>query len=105
MGKRMNILSITQLSILLFVQLMTMDLKAQTFSNPISDLADPHITFYNGNYYLTGTTGTNITIRKAATLNALKFAPVDLVVTSGHLSCIASMTSGMSITLRATRQM
>jgi GH43 family beta-xylosidase len=50
------------------------DLKAQVYSNPISDLADPHITYYDDNYYLTGTTGSNISIRKAPTLNALKFA-------------------------------
>ena len=57
-------------------------LRAQTFSNPISDLADPHITYYNNYYYLTGTTGSNITIKKAATLNALKFATSTVVFTA-----------------------
>jgi GH43 family beta-xylosidase len=74
----------------LLVALTTMlDSKAQTFSNPISDLADPHITYYNNYYYLTGTTGVNITIKKAATLNSLKFAPGIVVFTppSGGPCC------------------
>jgi GH43 family beta-xylosidase len=58
------------------------DLHAQTFSNPISEMADPHITYYNNTYYLTGTTGNNITLRKAAALNALKYAPGIVVFTA-----------------------
>lgn len=71
------------------VMMLMMDLKAQTFSNPIGDLADPHITFYNNYYYLTGTTGSNITIKKAATLNSLKFATGVVVFTppSGGPCC------------------
>jgi GH43 family beta-xylosidase len=63
--------------------------QAQTFSNPIADLADPHITYYNGSYYLTGTTGNNITVKKATTLNALKFAAgvVVFTVASGGPCC------------------
>ena len=66
-----------------------MELKGQTFSNPISDLADPQITYYENFYYLTGTTGSNITIKKAATLNSLKFAPPKVVFTppSGGPCC------------------
>lgn len=61
--------------LVLLVIIAVIDLEAQVYSNPISDLADPHITYYGDNYYLTGTTGSNITIRKAPTLNSLKFAP------------------------------
>src|SRR5687768_14348652 len=57
------------------------DLHAQTFSNPIGDLADPHITYYNNHYYLTGTTGSNITINKSSTLNDLKFGSSTVVFT------------------------
>lgn len=69
--------------------IMTADVNAQTFSNPIGDLADPHITYYNNYYYLTGTTGSNITIKKAATLNSLKFATGVVVFTppSGGPCC------------------
>jgi GH43 family beta-xylosidase len=65
------------------------DVHAQTFSNPISEMADPHITYYNNYYYLTGTTGNNITLRKATTLNALKYTPGIVVFTppSGGPCC------------------
>lgn len=77
---------------LLFTQLVVINVtvvQAQTFSNPISDLADPHITYHDNHYYLTGTTGSNITIKKAATLNALKFAASNIVFTppSGGPCC------------------
>src|SRR5688500_9219510 len=80
---------ITHVLLVAIAMTLTIDLKAQTFSNPIGDLADPHITFYNGYYYLTGTTGSNITIKKAATLNALKFAEGIVVFTppSGGPCC------------------
>ncbi|MBL0739991.1 family 43 glycosylhydrolase [Chryseolinea lacunae] len=57
-----------------FFLFFTITSFAQHFSNPISDLADPHITFHEGAYYLTGTTGVNITVRKASTLQGLKTA-------------------------------
>jgi GH43 family beta-xylosidase len=65
------------------------DLEAQVYSNPISDLADPHITYYDNHYYLTGTTGSNITIKKASTLNSLKFATsvVAFIPPSGGPCC------------------
>jgi GH43 family beta-xylosidase len=65
------------------------DLHAQNFSNPIADLADPHVTYYNNYYYLTGTTGTNITIKKSSTLNGLKFGTSTVVFTppSGGPCC------------------
>ncbi len=62
--------------------IVIVEVNAQTYSNPISDLADPHITYYDDHYYLTGTTGTNITIKKAATLNSLKFAPAVVAFTA-----------------------
>jgi GH43 family beta-xylosidase len=75
--------------LLLFCVIATVDLEAQTYSNPIGELADPHITYYDDHYYLTGTTGTNITIKKAATLNSLKFAQAVVVFTppSGGPCC------------------
>jgi len=80
---------ITKTSLILVAMMVIVGSKAQTFSNPISDLADPHITYYNNYYYLTGTTGVNITIKKAATLNSLKFAPAVVVFTppSGGPCC------------------
>ncbi|MBN2486784.1 MAG: RICIN domain-containing protein [Bacteroidales bacterium] len=44
----------------------------QTFINPIGDVPDPFITFSNGYYYLTGTTGSNVCLKRATTLEALK---------------------------------
>ncbi|MES2733496.1 MAG: glycoside hydrolase family 43 protein [Bacteroidota bacterium] len=61
---------------LAFVWLLSFSLKAQNLSNPISDLADPFITYYEGNYYLTGTTGGNVAIRRSPTLDGLKRAPL-----------------------------
>ncbi|TRX30088.1 family 43 glycosylhydrolase [Flavobacterium franklandianum] len=45
---------------------------SQSFTQPIADLADPHITYVNGYYYYTGTTGGDISIKKATTLEGLK---------------------------------
>ena len=73
---------IARKSLIIFGMMVMIDVNAQTFSNPISDLADPHITFYDGHYYLTGTTGSNIILRKAATLNSLKFAPAVVAFTA-----------------------
>ena len=49
-------------------------LTAQSFTNPIYELADPYLTYYNGYYYATGTTGGNVTIKRAKTLQELKGA-------------------------------
>ncbi|ATB33275.1 RICIN domain-containing protein [Melittangium boletus] len=57
---------------------------AQSVSNPISDLADPHITFANGYYYLTGTTGPTIHLRRSQTLNGLKAAPLTQVYSAAQ---------------------
>lgn len=45
---------------------------SQTFTQPVADLADPHITYVNGYYYYTGTTGGDISMKKATTLEGLK---------------------------------
>jgi len=89
MGKSNYFQTTPQLLLILVVMMVVTNLDAQTFSNPISDLADPHITYYNNFYYLTGTTGSNITIKKASTLNSLKFAPATVVFTppSGGPCC------------------
>lgn len=89
MQKSSNIPAFSKALLISIVIMVLTDLKAQTFSNPVSDLADPRITFYNNFYYLTGTTGSNVTIRKAATLNSLKFATGVVVFTppSGGPCC------------------
>jgi GH43 family beta-xylosidase len=69
------------LLLFLFVTIYTID--AQTFSNPISDLADPHIVHHDGFYYCTGTTGWSVGIKKSATLEGLKSAPVYHVYDQG----------------------
>ncbi len=51
------------------------NLSSQNFTNPIYDLADPHIIYYEGYYYATGTTGSSVRIKKAATLESLKTTP------------------------------
>lgn len=63
---------------------------SQTFTQPIADLADPHITYLNGYYYCTGTTGGDISIKKATTLEGLKqvrlkklFGPGDVGAQTG----------------------
>lgn len=89
MGKINTTMTYHYLLPIAIAMMLIIDLKAQTFSNPIGDLADPHITYYNNYYYLTGTTGANITIKKAATLNALKFTAGVVVFTppSGGPCC------------------
>ena len=47
---------------------------AQSYTNPIYELADPYLTYYNGYYYATGTTGGNVTVKRAKTLQELKGA-------------------------------
>ncbi|MBV6645548.1 MAG: RICIN domain-containing protein [Cyclobacteriaceae bacterium] len=56
---------------------------AQSFVNPISDLADPFITYHNGYYYYSGTTNGNIALRRARTLEGLKSAPLQVVFVPG----------------------
>lgn len=49
---------------------------SQTFTNPVGDLADPFITFIDGYYYYTGTTGGDVSIKRATTLEGLKQTPL-----------------------------
>lgn len=49
--------------------------NAQNFSQPVADLADPQITYIDGYYYYTGTTGYNISLKRARTLEGLKHTP------------------------------
>jgi GH43 family beta-xylosidase len=47
-------------------------LLSQSFTNPIGDLADPHITYIDGFYYYTGTTGGDISMKRSITVEGLK---------------------------------
>lgn len=49
---------------------------SQTFTNPVGNLADPFITFIDGYYYYTGTTGVDVSIKRATTLEGLKQTPL-----------------------------
>lgn len=60
------------LALLLAIGLIVLGQPAKTFTNPLLPSGpDPHITFFQGNYYLTHTTGTDIRVRKAASLAGL----------------------------------
>lgn len=66
-------------------------LISQTFTNPVGDLADPHITYIDGHYYYTGTTGGDISLKRASTIEGLKqvgltrlFGPGDSGAQGGH---------------------
>lgn len=48
---------------------------AQTFTNPIADLPDPFITYIDGYYYYTGTTGVDVSLKRSKTLEGLKQTP------------------------------
>ncbi|TRX54781.1 family 43 glycosylhydrolase [Fulvivirga sp. M361] len=77
-----NIYSIA-LTLVLASCMAAVQVQAQSFVNPISDLADPFITYHNGHYYYTGTTGGNISMRRATTLEGLKAAPLQVIFTPG----------------------
>ena len=47
-------------------------IEAQSYTNPIYELADPYVTYYNGWYYATGTTGGSVVLKRARTLQELK---------------------------------
>lgn len=53
---------------------MAVNASAQTFTNPIFELADPFVVYHNGYYYATGTTGWSVGIKKSRTLEGLKTA-------------------------------
>ncbi len=46
-----------------------------TFTNPILSVPDPFVTRYNGNYYVTGSTGNNVTIWSSPDLEAVSQSP------------------------------
>lgn len=58
---------------------------AQTFTNPIADLPDPFITYIDGYYYYTGTTGVTLVLSGKTTFPAS--ASVTLVL-SGKTNVI-----------------
>jgi GH43 family beta-xylosidase len=45
---------------------------AQSFTNPIADIADPQISYIDGYYYVTGTFDQEIRLRRATTIEGLK---------------------------------
>lgn len=56
--------------------------KAQTFTNPlVSSGADPQLTTFEDNYYLTYTTGSDIRVRRADSLTRLRDAEEQIVWT------------------------
>lgn len=58
---------------------------SQTFTNPIGDLADPHVTYIDGYYYYTGTTGGDISLKRALTVEGLKQVGMTRVFGPGNL--------------------
>ena len=48
------------------------NVESQIFTNPIGSLADPFITYIDGYYYYTGTTGGDVSLKRAKTLEGLK---------------------------------
>src|SRR5688572_17026369 len=58
-----------------------------TFRNPLKqDGADPWITYYDGWYYLSTTTASDVKIRRARHIGALKDAPDEVVWKDAHPS-------------------
>lgn len=72
-----------RLALVFFAFITCVHSYSQSFVNPISDLADPFITYESGYYYYTGTTGGNICLRKSATLEGIKAAPLQVVFSPG----------------------
>ncbi|MBN2484950.1 MAG: family 43 glycosylhydrolase [Bacteroidales bacterium] len=63
---------------LLALALTVTDLSSQcTFTNPLSAQSqpDPFVTYHNGYYYYTFTTGSDVQVRKSATLQGITAAP------------------------------
>jgi GH43 family beta-xylosidase len=63
--------------------------NSQSFTNPVGDLADPHITFIDGFYYYTGTVGNRIAIKRATTLEGLKHSELTTIFRPGDLNAQA----------------
>ncbi len=47
---------------------------AQTFMSTVNELSDPFVTYYNGYYYYTGTSGGSVELKQATTLEGLRTA-------------------------------
>lgn len=66
-------------------------IMSQSFTNPIGSMADPHITYIDGYYYYTGTTGDDVSMKRSLTLEGLKqtslirlFGPGDTGAQAGN---------------------
>jgi GH43 family beta-xylosidase len=62
--------------------------SAASFSNPLkaTNGSDPHMTYYDGYYYLMTTTWTNLQITRARTLEGLKRGETRVVWTDANAS-------------------
>src|SRR4051794_24118241 len=62
--------------------------SAASFSNPLRPFngSDPHMTYYDGHYYLMTTTWTNLQITRAKTLEGLKNGETRVVWTDADPS-------------------
>ncbi len=76
-GVKEIVLNISMKKIALFILVLNsiLTLNAQYFTNPVYEMADPFITYHDGYYYATGTTGGSIVLKKAKTLQELKGTP------------------------------
>ena len=61
------------------------NLISQSFTNPIADLPDPHISYIDGYYYYTGTTGGDVSIKRASSLEGLKHVGLTRVFGPGDI--------------------
>jgi GH43 family beta-xylosidase len=68
----------------LLVLLIHVELQGQSFLNPFSNLPDPSITYRNGYYYMTGTTGASVALKKSRTLEGLKGKDAAVVFSTGN---------------------
>ncbi len=62
------------ISLAFLLILASPSMTGQDFSNPVADLADPYIFYYQNYYYLTGTTGGDVSFQRSRTLEGLKSA-------------------------------
>jgi len=57
--------------------------NSQSFTNPVGDLSDPHITYIDGFYYYTGTVGNRVALKRATTLEGLKHVGLTTIFQPG----------------------
>lgn len=60
--------------ILLVIFVISSQLQAQHFMSVIGDRPDPHILYYDGYYYYTGTFGGSVSVKRSETLDGLRNA-------------------------------